>query len=68
MAANYEVVKQETTIAQLPDGTFGQVVRITFRAGTALHVLDVPQSQYQVDTVRDLIEERVQTSEAITNL
>ena len=68
MADNYEVVKQDTTIAQRRDGTYGNVVRITFRTSDGLHQLDVEPSDYNVDRVRELIEERVRTSEAITNL
>lgn len=69
MADNYNVVKQTTTIAQLPDGTFGQVVRVTFTTrGGALHAIDVPATSYNAENVKSMIEARVRESEAIDSL
>lgn len=69
MAATYEVTDQRQTIAELPDRTYGPVMRVTFRTvGGAVMSVDVPIGAYNVDNVRAAIEERVAHAEEIANL
>lgn len=65
----YTIVKQEETTAQLRDGSWGKVMRVTFRtAGNVVLSVNAEQDQYTAEGVRALIEEKVGHSEAIANL
>lgn len=69
MAETYTVVSQRETIGRLPDNSYGQVVRVTFRtfADVVLSV-DIPATEYNVDNVQAAIEARVQHANAISQL
>lgn len=57
----FTVINQQTTIAQLPDGSYGNVVRIRFR--TRLGVVgqvDVPAASYSRDSAVAAIEAQAQ--------
>lgn len=69
MAETYTVVSQRETIGKLPDNTYGQVVRITFRTfGDTVLSVDVPATDYNVDNVKAAIEARVQHANDIAQL
>ncbi len=69
MAEKFTVTGQRETVGLLPDGTYGQVVRVTFVTTAGDHMsVDVPSKAYSVDNVRELIEQRVADADAITNL
>lgn len=69
MDKSYTVISQRQITGRLPDDTYGPMVRVTFQvtAGPVLSV-DVDARAYNVDTVRTMIEERVQHAEDISAL
>lgn len=68
-AKPYELVSQRETVARLPDDSFGQVVRITFRVtGGPVLSVDVPMADYTADNARRLIMEKVGHAQEIQNL
>lgn len=69
MADGYEVIDQHQTVGQLPDRTYGPVMRVTFRTvGNVVMMVDVPIGDYNVGNVRAAIEQRVADSEEIAQL
>lgn len=69
MAETYKVLSQRQTVARQADDTFGPVMRITFRTGAGVIAsVDVPTADYNVDTVKAAIEERVIHADEIANL
>lgn len=55
----FTVVKQSEVVGELPDGSFGRLVRIVFRtAAGVLGSVDVPSSTYSRDTAVAAITER----------
>lgn len=69
MADGWTVVKQEQTIAKLPDDTFGPVVRITFRTTAGIvRSIDVPVAEYNAATVAERIDNAAKETDAIQNL
>lgn len=48
--ASFTVLNQEPTIAKLPDNTYGDVIKVTFKtAGGAYGFVNVPASRYTAD-------------------
>lgn len=69
MADTYQVIDQQQTVGQLPDRTYGPVMRVSFRTvGGVVMMVDVPIGEYNVDNVRSAIEQRVAHSEEISQL
>lgn len=69
MADTYQVIAQRQTIAQLEDGSYGPVMRVTFR--TKLGVVtsvDVPANVYTADKARAMIEAQAAEVDAVQNL
>lgn len=69
MAEAWSVVAQVPTVGKLPDGTFGDVVRVTFRTAAGnLGVVIVPATTYSAAAAREAIEAHAAELDAVTAL
>lgn len=69
MADTFTILDQEQTIGQLPDRTFGPVVKIKFRtAGGIVRQVDVPLPEYRADLVKARLEAESANTDEISNL
>lgn len=69
MAQNYSVTAQRHTTIIDPSGQLTQVMEVTFKTsgGVTAHI-DVPLTQYNPTTVREMIDAYVQNIDGVSNL
>ena len=70
MAQAFQITGQRKMVGRLPDGTFGDVVRVDFTitdTATPWHV-DVPVGQYNASNVAKAVMEAIDTHKAVHGL
>lgn len=69
MADTYTVVTQKQVVGQLPDGSFGPLMRVTFRTrGGTVSSLDIAPADYTADKVHEAIAAASAEIDAVGNL
>lgn len=67
--APWLIIKQEQRTGKLPDGSFGDVVRVTYRtAGGTVRWADIPAELYSADNVRAVLDSDAAETDATATL
>jgi hypothetical protein len=65
----WTVLDQEQTVGQLPDRSYGPIVRITFKTEAGIvRSVNIPVADYSVDQARTVIDAAASETDAVQNL
>lgn len=68
-SAGTVITGQIETVMPGPSGRFEPVIRVSFRTPSgAIGSVDVPVASFSVDAVREAVQQRAATMEAVANL